>query len=101
MDYKELAEKLRYAKWTNPGITDEQSLEWDAADAITDLLSRAEAAEARAEKAEMERDAYKEMIYKARPCILCEKYDGSWKTECCKCAASTKEYNPGFKLKEE
>lgn len=52
MEYNELIDKLRDAKWTNPGITDEQSLEWDGADAITALIARAEAEEARAEKAE-------------------------------------------------
>ena len=35
MDY----EKLRDAGWTNPGLTDKQSLEFDAADAISELLA--------------------------------------------------------------
>ena len=45
MDYKELAFRLINSVWKNPGMTDAQSLEWDAADAITDLLARAETAE--------------------------------------------------------
>lgn len=45
MDYKELVGRLRAGKWTNAGFTDDQSLEWDAADAITGLLTRAETAE--------------------------------------------------------
>ncbi len=45
MDYKELVARLRATEWTNVGFTDGQSLEWDAADAITELLARAENAE--------------------------------------------------------
>ena len=52
-----------------------------AADYITDLLARAEAAEARAEKAERERDAavswaqkYTESI--DRPCVACKHNTG-------------------------
>lgn len=47
MDYKKLSKNLKDAKWTNVGMTDDQSLEWDASDAITDLLARAEEAEER------------------------------------------------------
>ena len=47
MDYKKLSENLKDAKWTNAGMTDDQSLEWDASDAITELLARAEEAEER------------------------------------------------------
>lgn len=47
MDYKKLSKNLKDAKWTNAGMTDDQSLEWDASDAITDLLAREEAAEER------------------------------------------------------
>ena len=47
MDYKKISENLKDAKWTNAGMTDDQSLEWDASDAITDLLARAEEAEER------------------------------------------------------
>lgn len=52
MDYKKLSKNLKDAKWTNAGMTDDQSLEWDASDAITDLLARAEAAEERRKELE-------------------------------------------------
>ena len=52
MDYKKLSKKLKGAKWTNVGMTDDQSLEWDASDAITDLLARAEEAEERCKELE-------------------------------------------------
>lgn len=121
MDYKELlqqikeflsaCEQMRYGEYVGapwpynhdgPMVYTEPDavLLGLASNAITDLLARAEAAEARAEKAERERDAYLEMICRSRPCSLCEKYDGSWKSECVKCATSTEEYNPKFKLKE-
>ena len=45
MDYKCLINLLRRAPNTNIGMTPAQSLEWDAADAIAELLVRAEAAE--------------------------------------------------------
>ena len=47
MDYKKLSKNLKDAKWTNAGMTDDQSLEWDASDAITEFLARAEEAEER------------------------------------------------------
>lgn len=37
MDVEKLIGQLRDAGWTNPGLTDKQSLEWDAADALTEL----------------------------------------------------------------
>lgn len=37
MEIEKLIEKLRDAGWTNPGLTDEQSLEWDAAIALEQL----------------------------------------------------------------
>lgn len=52
MDYKKLSKNLKGAKWTNVGMTDDQSLEWDASDAITDLLARAEEAEERCKELE-------------------------------------------------
>ena len=45
MDYKCLINLLRRAPNSNIGMTPVQPLEWDAADAISDLLARAEAAE--------------------------------------------------------
>lgn len=50
MDYKSLIWYLRRAPNSNIGMTPEQPLEWDAADAIADLLTRAEAAEEEAEQ---------------------------------------------------
>lgn len=52
MDYKKLSKNLKDAKWTNAGMTDDQSLEWDASDAITELLASAEAAEERCKELE-------------------------------------------------
>ena len=37
MEIEKLIEKLRDAGWTNPGLTDKQSLEWDAATALEQL----------------------------------------------------------------
>ena len=37
MEIEKLIEKLRDAGWTNPGLTDKQSLEWDAATALERL----------------------------------------------------------------
>ena len=52
MDYKKLSKNLKDARWTNAGMTDDQSLEWDASDAITELLARAEEAEERCKELE-------------------------------------------------
>lgn len=56
--------------------------------------------ERRAEKAERELKAYKEMIYKERPCFFCAKYTDSWNPDRIRCDRSTKEYRPDFKLRE-
>ena len=37
MDVEMLIERLWDAGWTNPGLTDKQSLEWDAATALSTL----------------------------------------------------------------
>ena len=37
MDMGMLIERLRDAGWTNPGLTDKQSLEWDAAETLSTL----------------------------------------------------------------
>lgn len=50
MDYKDLINLLRRAPNTNIGMTSEHPLEWDAADAIADLLARSESAEEEAEQ---------------------------------------------------
>ena len=122
MDYKKLAADLlsgceeNCADCEYAGDSEfECTIAQLAATAITDLLAenqtlrntasefkaRAEAAEARAEKAERERDAYKEMIYKERPCFFCTEYTGEWNPECIKCDRSTKEYRPQFRLREQ
>lgn len=163
MDYKELSKRMRkrYLDNLNGLLQEPDDVFSDfnkAATAITDLLSRAEAAEqkateldnalsnaskvvktmqestipyyrkraeaaekevewknkvieaaerrfmeaeARAEKAERERDAYKEMIYKERPCAFCVEYTGNWNPECIRCDRCTKEYRPKFRLREQ
>lgn len=57
MDYKELVKNQDFS--SSSKIAD---WIWNATCAITDLLARAEAAEARAEKAERERDAAVDLI---------------------------------------
>lgn len=42
MEIEKLIEQLRDAGWTNPGVTDKQSLEWDAADALSTLQTENE-----------------------------------------------------------
>lgn len=60
MDYKELVGRLKAISDACKGLLNVKSTYMDdAASAITDLLARAETAEARAEKAERERDEYK------------------------------------------
>lgn len=50
MDYEKLIEQLRDAGWTNPGVTDKQSLEWDAADALSALQTENERLRAEVER---------------------------------------------------
>lgn len=69
VEIEKLIEKLRDAGWTNPGLTDKQSLEWDAATALEQL-------QAELRQVRVERDAYK--IYfiavSSKPdCNTCEK----------------------------
>ena len=79
MDYKSLIWYLRRAPNSNIGMTPVQPLEWDAADAIAELLVRAEAAEKK--------------IKQLTPCDRCA-YDppasGDGKS-CSFCPASKKE----------
>lgn len=158
MDYNELAERLKCPQIRECPIKGKQpscgkcqkDISKQAANAITDLLSRAEAAEARCKiletrletaekmvkeyqdtivpgyrdraekaereakesqreakicrdgwkKAESERNAYKEMIYKERPCAFCAGCTEEWNPECLKCDRSTNEYRPKFRLRE-
>ena len=79
MDYKELIEHLK--ECSTYGFKQEECAE--AATAITDLLARAEAAEARAEKAERERDAAIKQIREFavsvdRPCACCKHDTGDY-----------------------
>ena len=55
MDIEKLIEQLRDAGWTNPGLTDKQSIEWDAADALSTLQTENE--KLRAERVELEQMA--------------------------------------------
>lgn len=68
---------------------------------VSELKQKLAAAEERAKKAERERDAYKEMICKERPCAFCAGYTGEWNPECIRCDRCTKEYRPKFRLKEK
>lgn len=74
MDYNGLIERLKFPIWQDIEEPD-STLLLEAATAITDLLARAEAAEARAEKAKRERDAaISDLTYIARtyPVDLCD-----------------------------
>ena len=57
---------------------------------------RAEAAEARAEKAERERDAAVKVIERVRSCKDCGHYTGEWTPPCKECQDS-EEHHPYFK----
>ena len=70
MEIEKLIEKLRDAGWTNPGLTDKQSLEWDAAIALEQL-------QAENDRLRRERDAAVEEIPKV--CYYCKHRKG-WKT---------------------
>lgn len=78
MDYKTLVENLVFwskAFHVNPQARD--ALE-KAANAITELLARAEAAEARAEKAERERDEAVEVICARCSVLPCRENECYW-----------------------
>lgn len=79
MDYKELASRcLKRSKMEYEDAT--MIMLECSAKAITDLLARAEAAEARAEKAERERDAAIHDIFEAASakCFWCKHQDKKW-----------------------
>lgn len=72
MDYKELIDILQDE--TNPNVLDYID---DAVTAINDLIARTKAAEARAEKAEREKDATVQFLtsiirYGTNPCECCK-----------------------------
>ena len=70
MEIEKLIEKLRDAGWTNPGLTDKQSLEWDAATALEQL-------QAENDRFRRERDSAVKEIPKV--CYYCKHRKG-WKT---------------------
>lgn len=70
MEIEKLIEKLRDAGWTNPGLTDKQSLEWDAATALERL-------QAENDRLRRERDSAVKEIPKV--CYYCKQRKG-WKT---------------------
>lgn len=84
MDYKELISKIRghYFDLTvqeSLSVEQQENLRhdlWNVETAITDLLDRAEAAEARAEKAKMERDAAVKYIRHYGWCAGCKYFRG-------------------------
>lgn len=71
MDYKKLIDILQDE--TNPNVLNYID---DAVTAINDLIARAESEEARAEKAERERDAAIKMLRKIEWCNGCKNFRG-------------------------
>jgi hypothetical protein len=71
MDYKKLIDILRDE--SNPNILDYID---DAVTAINDLLARAKSVEARAEKAERERNVAIKMLRKTEWCNGCKNFRG-------------------------
>lgn len=71
MDYKKLIDILRDE--SNPNILDYID---DAVTAINDLLARAKSVEARAEKAERERNVAIKMLRKIEWCNGCKNFRG-------------------------
>ena len=77
MDYKEQVENLLYDGKDWGGDPESRKDLYGSAQSITDLLARAEDAEARAEKAEIERDAAVSdletiMAYNSDTCQFCK-----------------------------
>ena len=104
MDYKEQIEQAKHAaeKWREKhriagvGEFRVDCMVDDLTRSITDLLARAAAAEARAEKAERERDAAVKVIERVRSCKDCGHYTGEWTPPCKECQDS-EEHHPYFK----
>lgn len=78
MDYETLIENLVY--WSKASHVNPRSRYalGKAANAITELLARAEAAEARAEKAERERDEAREVICARCSVLPCRGNECYW-----------------------
>lgn len=119
MDYKKLVESLEKmlppkipygelvgAPWPYTGQGEmvyeepESYFIEQAITAITDLLARAEAAEARAEKAERERDIYLEWLNTVRPCQFCHHILPDPTPECEECGRCRTKYKPKFVLRD-
>ena len=66
MEIEKLIEKLRDAGWTNPGLTDKQSLEWDAAIALEQLQAENDRLQAELEKEEAARKKQADILYELR-----------------------------------
>ena len=66
MEIENLIEKLRVAGWTNPGLTDKQSLEWDAAIALEQLQAENDRLQAELEKEEAARKKQADILYELR-----------------------------------
>ena len=66
MEIENLIEKLRVAGWTNPGLTDKQSLEWDAAIALEQLQAENDMLQAELEKEEAARKKQADILYELR-----------------------------------
>ena len=71
MDIEKLIERLWDAGWTNPGLTDKQSLEWDAATALSTLQAENEKLRADLTRVTAERDAAKEAVKNMAEYIVC------------------------------
>ena len=66
MEIEKLIEKLRDSGWRNPGLTDKQSLEWDAAIALEQLQAENDRLQAELEKAEAVRKKQADILYELR-----------------------------------
>ena len=72
MDIEKLIELLRDAGWTNPGLSDKQSLEWDAADALSTLQAENKKLRAELEQVKSERAVALEHLHGI--CSACKNY---------------------------
>ena len=66
MEIEKLIEKLRDSGWRNPGLTDKQSLEWDAAIALEQLQAENDMLQAELEKEEAARKKQADILYELR-----------------------------------
>ena len=66
MEIEKLIEKLRDSGWRNPGLTDKQSLEWDAAESLEQLQAENGRMQAELEKEEAARKKQADILYELR-----------------------------------